>query len=98
MLGTAGTWLLQVLCSPRTLVDRNNDGTISLREVFRTSLINLPAPVYRFYSTLDRDKDEKISFEEAENFIKGTFYAIDQNEDCSIDTDELIATLKESKL
>ena len=83
---------------PRTFRDRNKDGKISLREVFGVSLINLPAPLYRLYATLDRDKNEKISFEEAKNFIKGTLYVIDQNEDCSIDTDELIATLKNSKL
>ena len=81
-----------------TFRDRNDDGKISLREVFRVSLINLPAPLYRLYATLDRDKNEKISFEEATNFIKGTLYVIDQNEDCSISTDEIIATLKESKL
>lgn len=83
---------------PGTFRDRNDDGKISLREVFRVSLINLPAPLYRLYATLDRDKNEKISFEEATNFIKGTLYVIDQNEDCSISTDEIIATLKESKL
>ena len=52
-----------------TFRDRNDDGKISLREVFRVSLINLPAPLYRLYATLDRDKNEKISFEEATNFM-----------------------------
>ena len=60
---------------PRTFRDRNDDGKISLREVFRMSLINLPAPIYRLYATLDRDKNEKISLEEADNFIKGTSIA-----------------------
>jgi len=83
---------------PRTFRDRNDDGKITLREVFGVSLINLPAPLYRLYATLDRDKNEKLSFEEAELFIKGTLYVIDQNEDCSIDTDELIATLRKSQL
>ena len=78
--------------------DRNDDGKISLREVFRVSMINLPAPLYRLYATLDKDKNEKLSLEEADNFIKGTIDVIDQNKDCSIDIDELIATLKESKL
>ena len=62
------------------------------------SLINTPAPLYRLYATLDRDKNEKISYEEATNLIKGTLYVIDQNKDCSISTDEIFATLKESKL
>jgi len=82
----------------RTFRDRNDDGKINLREVFGTSPINLPAPLYRLYTLLDRNKNEKLSFEEATNFIKGTFYVIDQNEDCFIDLDEFIATLSEKTL
>eukprot|EP00092_Neocalanus_flemingeri_P016889 GFUD01018267.1.p1 GENE.GFUD01018267.1~~GFUD01018267.1.p1 ORF type:complete len:352 (+),score=112.07 GFUD01018267.1:1065-2120(+) len=83
---------------PRTFRDRNDDGKISLREIFGVSPINLPAPLYRLYTNLDKDRNEKLSLEEATNFIKGSFYVIDQNEDCSINLDEIIATLKESKL
>merc|ERR1712055_238293 len=83
---------------PRTFRDRNDDGKISLREVFGVSLINLPAPLYRLYVTLDKDKNEKISIEEATNFLKGVLHVIDKNEDCSIDIDEIIASLDESKL
>jgi len=78
--------------------DRNGDETISLREWWGMSPINLPAPIYRLYTKLDKDKNEKLSVEEVENFIKGTFYVIDQNEDCSINLEELITTLKESRL
>lgn len=83
---------------PRTFYDRNDDGKISLREVFGVSLINLPAPLYRLYVTLDKDKNEKISIEEANNFLKSSLSIIDKNEDCSIDIDEIIASLDESKL
>merc|ERR1719153_2092176 len=83
---------------PRTFYDRNDDGKISLREVFGVSLINLPAPLYRLYVTLDKDKNEKISIEEATNFLKSALAIIDKNEDCSIDMDEIISTLDESKL
>merc|ERR1711970_1092520 len=79
-------------------LDRNGDEKVSLREWWGMSPINLPAPIYRLYTKLDKDKNEKISVEEAENFIKGTFYVIDQNGDCSINLDELITTLKESRL
>jgi len=82
----------------RTFYDRNDDGKISLREIFGVSPINMPAPLYRLYTKLDKDKNVKISLEEATNFIKGTFYVIDQNEDCSINLEEFIATLKEIKL
>merc|ERR1719153_290732 len=83
---------------PRTFYDRNDDGKISLREVFGVSLINLPAPLYRLYVTLDKDKNEKISIEEATNFLKSALAIIDKNVDCSIDMDEIISTLDESKL
>jgi len=79
-------------------LDRNGDEKVSLREWWGMSPINLPAPIYRLYTKLDKDKNEKLSVEEAENFIKGTFYVIDQNGDCSIDLDELITTLNESRL
>jgi len=69
-----------------------------LREVFGVSLINLPAPLYRLYVTLDKDKNEKISIEEATDFFKSALSIIDKNEDCSIDIDEIIASLDESKL
>merc|ERR1711970_138647 len=69
---------------PRAFDDRNDDGKISLREVLGGSLIPLPAPLYRLYVTLDKDKNEKISIEEATNFLKSALAIIDKNEDCSI--------------
>merc|ERR1711970_969900 len=84
--------------SPRAFDDRNYDGKISLREVLGLGLIHLPAPLYRLYVTLDKDKNEKISIEEATNFLKSALAIIDKNEDCSIDMDEIISTLDESKL
>merc|ERR1719320_2138514 len=83
---------------PEVVFDRNKDGKISLTELFRVSLINLPAPLYRLYASLDKDKNEKLSLDEANNFIKGALAMIDQNKDCSIDIDEIIATLDECKL
>merc|ERR1719228_1246165 len=83
---------------PRAFYDRNDDGKISLREVFRMSLINLPAPLYRLYAALDKDKNEKISIEEATNFVKAALSVIDQNGDCSIDIDEFITSLDQSHL
>jgi len=62
------------------------------------SLINLPAPLYRLYASLDKDKNEKLSLDEANNFIKGALAMVDHNKDCSIDIDEIIATLDECKL
>jgi len=82
----------------RAFYDRNEDGKISLREIFRVSMINLPAPLYRLYATLDRDKNEKISKDEATKFLKSAISMIDKNEDCSVDFDEIIASLDESHL
>merc|ERR1712142_1046782 len=82
----------------RTFYDRNEDGKISLREVFDASLINLPAPLYRLYATLDKDKNEKISIDEATNFLKSTLSMVDKNEDCAVNIDEIITSLDESHL
>merc|ERR1711970_1167999 len=84
--------------APVSVFDRNKDGRISLTEFFRVSLINLPAPVYRLYASLDKDKNEKLSLDEAKNFIKGAFAIIASNKDCSINIDEFIASLDECKL
>merc|ERR1712142_656753 len=81
-----------------TFRDWNDDGKISLREALGVSLINLPAPLYRLYTKVDKDKNEKFSLEEATNFIKGTIYLIDRNEDCSINIDEILAMLNEARL
>jgi len=70
----------------------------SLREYIGVSPISLPEPMYRLYTRLDSDKNEEISLEEATNFIKGIFYVIDQNEDCSINLEEVILTLKQSNM
>merc|ERR1719431_1248630 len=86
------------MSAPVSVFDRNKDGRISLTEFFRVSLINLPAPVYRLYASLDKDKNEKLSLDEAKNFIKGAFAMIDRNQDCSINIEEFIASLDECKL
>jgi len=84
--------------APESVYDRNKDGKISLTELNGVSLIKLPAPVYRLYASLDKDKNEKLSLDEANNFIKGALAMIDRNQDCSINIDEVIASLDECKL
>ena len=60
-----------------------------------TSVISLPAPVYNFYSNLDRNTDEKLAKEEALDFIRRLFTMIDSDSDCHITTDEVVALLKD---
>merc|ERR1711990_225669 len=79
-------------------VDRNKDGEVSLSEFLGpdvTSIISLPAPVYNFYSNLDRNTDEKLAKEEALVFIRRLFTMIDSDSDCHITTDEVVALLKD---
>ena len=78
--------------------DRDDDGKISLREIFGVSLINLPAPLYKLYVTLDRDKNEKLSLDEASAFLKGALSILDNNNDCSVDINDVMAFLKDHKL
>jgi len=74
--------------------DRNEDGRLSLFEVLGRRVISLPAPLYNLYSKLDRNKDERLSQEEAIDFIKRTFALIDSNSDCFVDADEVVALFK----
>merc|ERR1712180_539575 len=69
----------------RRRIDRNEDGVLTLSELLGTSLISLPAPVYNFYTKVDRNKDEKLNQTEAIDFIKRTFHIMDSNNDCFID-------------
>merc|ERR1719167_286397 len=81
-----------------TFRDRDDDGKVSLREIFGVSLINLPAPLYKLYVTLDKDKNEKLSFDEASSFLKGALSILDHGDDCSVDINDVIAFLKDHKL
>merc|ERR1711890_170484 len=74
--------------------DRNEDGIYTLSEVLHMPLINLPAPVYNFYTQVDKNKDEKLSRGEAMDFIRRTFAIIDSNSDCYIDEDEVVSLLE----
>merc|ERR1712002_1228260 len=69
----------------RRYIDRNEDGVVTLAELLGTSLISLPAPVYNFYTKLDRNKDERLDQTEAIEFIKRTFHIMDSDADCFID-------------
>ena len=81
--------------SSRRWNDRNEDGEVTLSEFLGTSIISLPAPVYNFYSKLDRNTDEKLAKEEALDFIRRLFTMIDSDSDCHITTDEVVALLKD---
>jgi len=75
--------------------DRNDDGEVTLSEMLGTSIISLPAPIYNFYSTLDRNTDEKLAKDEALDFIRRLFTIIDSDSDCHITTGEVVALLKD---
>jgi len=71
--------------SDRRYTDRNEDGVLTISELLGTSLISLPAPLYNFYTKVDRNKDENLNQTEAIDFIKRTFHIMDSNNDCFID-------------
>jgi len=75
--------------------DSNEDGEVTLSEVVGSSIISLPAPIYNFYSTLDRNTDERWARDEAMDFIRRLFTMIDSDSDCHITTDEVVALLKD---
>lgn len=78
---------------PRRYQERQ-DGEFTLSDMFGMPLISLPGPLYNLYSQLDKDGDEKLSREEATDFIARTFAVIDANADCYIGEDEVVALLQ----
>merc|ERR1719334_1373897 len=81
-----------------TFRDKDEDGKIALREILGFTFIHLPAPFYKLYLTLDKDKNEKFTFDEAASFLKGALSILDHGDDCSVDIDDVIAFLKDHKL
>ena len=53
--------------------DKNDDGEVALSEVFGTSLISMPAPIYSLYSSLDKNTDERLTRNEMKEFIMRHF-------------------------
>ena len=56
-------------------------------------LIGLPAPIYQFYVSVDKNRDEKLSLEEASSFLRTTLLIFDQDKDCHIDIDDVTDTM-----
>ena len=83
------------------ILDINQDDTLLLKEIIpalfphrnndRQSPLDL---LYHINQEYYKDKNETISLDEAITFIKETFDMIDQNEDCFINLDEVITTLR----
>ena len=71
--------------------DTNQDGEVTLSDVIGKELIALPGPLYALYSMLDEDKNEKLSRDEAVNFMRRTLTVIDSNSDCAVDLNDLLA-------
>ena len=61
---------------------------------FDTSLISLPAPLYKLYTSLDTNRDKKLTDTEAHEFLSRIFAAIDTDSDCDISVDEVSALLQ----
>ena len=78
--------------------DRNGDGKKTLEDIIGKPLINLPGPVYNLYIKLDKNKDEKFSRDEAENFLRQTLSTVDLNSDCQIEVDEVVGLLQRLKV
>jgi len=81
-----------------TFRDKDEDGKIALREILGFTFIHLPAPFYKLYFTLDKDKNERLSFDEAASFLKGALSILDNDNDCSVDINDVLAFLKDHKL
>ena len=69
------------------------DGNFSLNELLDMYLINLPAPLYNFYRRLDFNNNESLGHGEAMAFVRAMFSALDTDEDCFLQLEEVLSLL-----
>ena len=80
-------------CSRSAICDTNDDGNFSLNELLDMYLINLPAPLYNFYRRLDFNNNESLGHGEAMAFVRAMFSALDTDEDCFLQLEEVLSLL-----
>ena len=73
---------------------RSGDDIKTMSERFDTSLISLPAPLYKLYTSLDTNRDKKLTDTEAHEFLYRIFAAINTDLNCDISVDEVSALLQ----
>ena len=61
-------------------------------------LILLPSPIFKSFTRLDTNRNDGLSLEEVQTFMKRLFKIVDKNEDCFVDLDEIISVLDENQL
>ena len=69
-----------------------------MEDIFRKPLFKLQGPIYNLYIKLDKNKDERLSRDEAENFLRQTLSTVDLNSDCHIEVDEIVGLLQGLKV
>lgn len=74
-------------------LDQNNDGELSLQEVTGSLPSTFPGPIYSLYKKLDKNSDEKLSQDEAMDFMKSFLETINTNADCYIESKEIVTLL-----
>ena len=82
-------------------LDKNGDGSVSLKELLGHPIIFFPGPIQSVYKALDSNKDEIISKREAKNFINflgKLFNVMDVEADCLVSLEEALTALDLAEL
>ena len=82
-------------------LDKNRDGSVSLKELLGHPIIFFPGPIQSVYKALDSNKDEIISKREAMNFINflgKLFNVMDVEADCLVSLEEVLTALDLAEL
>ena len=74
--------------------DANGDSQITLDELsyylVGSPMNKLPSPYYDLYKKVDKNEDEKLSHEEANDFLKRLLTALNKKPDCNIEPEEVV--------
>ena len=87
------TTFLSADCSRSPICDTNDDGNFALSEILDMYLINLPAPLYNFYRRIDFNNNEALGHGEAMTFVQAVFSALDTDQDCFLQLEEVLSLL-----
>ena len=70
--------------------DTNGDGQITLEELIGSPMNKLPPHLYSLYKNVDKNEDEMLSHEEANDFLKRLLTALNTKPDCIIEHEEAL--------
>merc|ERR1712080_746061 len=72
----------------------NRDRVLTMTDITGSEPITWPYPFFKLYSSIDSNRDEKVEFEEALEFLTKAFLMFDKDENSYVSMMEVLSTLE----